>query len=57
MIPLAAGTLAMSSCNTFIGMGKDIQSLGSGMQNTAYKKSATAPPPVQEAVPAPQPAQ
>ncbi|MBT8044195.1 MAG: hypothetical protein KJO79_04520 [Verrucomicrobiae bacterium] len=52
LIVLSVSALAMSSCNTFIGMGKDIQTLGAGMQNTAYKKSATVPPPAQTA-PAP----
>lgn len=37
MVLVAAG-FAVSSCNTFIGMGRDIQSLGAGMQNTGHGK-------------------
>ena len=34
-----AGTvLVISSCNTFIGVGRDFESLGTGMQNKAYGK-------------------
>ena len=51
LIILGVSALAMGSCNTFIGMGKDIQSLGSGMQNSAYRKSGTVPPPAQTATP------
>jgi len=29
----------LSSCNTFIGMGRDIERLGEGMQNKADGKS------------------
>lgn len=37
---LATLTLfALSSCNTFIGMGRDIESLGEGMQNKADGKT------------------
>ncbi|MBK1792385.1 entericidin A/B family lipoprotein [Persicirhabdus sediminis] len=36
----ALACLATSSCNTFIGMGRDVQRLGQGVENTAYK---TAP--------------
>jgi len=38
LIVLAAAC-ALSSCNTFIGMGRDIQSVGSGMQNTGHGRS------------------
>ncbi len=30
---------AVSSCNTFIGMGRDIERLGEGMQNKADGKT------------------
>lgn len=33
LIVLAAASFALGSCNTFIGMGRDIQGLGRGMQN------------------------
>ena len=39
LILLAAGAVAFSSCNTFIGMGRDIQSMGAGMQNTGHGKT------------------
>lgn len=28
----------LSSCNTFVGMGRDFQRLGQGFENTAYGK-------------------
>jgi predicted small secreted protein len=37
-ILLAATALVTSSCNTFIGFGRDIEGLGSGMQNKAHGK-------------------
>jgi predicted small secreted protein len=36
-ITLAAATLLTSSCNTFIGMGRDFKLMGEGMENTANK--------------------
>jgi len=36
---LLATLLCLSSCNTFIGMGRDIERLGEGMQNKADGKS------------------
>ncbi|MGC6426839.1 MAG: entericidin [Akkermansiaceae bacterium] len=30
--------LLLSSCNTFVGMGRDAQRLGQGLENTAYGK-------------------
>lgn len=30
---LTIASLALSSCNTFIGAGRDLQKLGSGMEN------------------------
>ncbi|MEN8785649.1 MAG: entericidin [Akkermansiaceae bacterium] len=39
MIILALGSsLLLSSCNTFLGMGRDFQRLGQGLENTAYGK-------------------
>ena len=35
LILLSVAALAVSSCNTFIGAGRDIQSVGAGMQNKA----------------------
>lgn len=28
--------VTLSSCNTYIGLGKDLQKLGEGMENTGY---------------------
>ena len=36
---LLATLLCLSSCNTFIGVGRDIERLGEGMQNKADGKS------------------
>jgi predicted small secreted protein len=33
---LAAGSLALPACNTAIGMSRDIQALGVGMENVAH---------------------
>lgn len=39
MIAVALGSsLLLSSCNTFLGMGRDFQRLGQGLENTAYGK-------------------
>ncbi|MDA7881148.1 entericidin [Akkermansiaceae bacterium] len=39
MIAFAAvGSLLLSSCNTFVGMGRDFQRLGQGFENAAYGK-------------------
>jgi predicted small secreted protein len=39
MIAAAFGSsLLLSSCNTFLGMGRDFQRLGQGLENTAYGK-------------------
>jgi len=48
LIVLVAAACASSSCNTFIGAGRDIQTLGSGMQNKGHGKDwngQTAPAP------------
>lgn len=36
---LFVSLLSLSSCNTFIGMGRDIERLGEGMQNKADGKT------------------
>jgi len=33
-----AAALFLSSCNTFVGMGRDFQRLGQGFENTGYGK-------------------
>jgi len=33
-----SSSLLLSSCNTFLGMGRDFQRLGQGLENTAYGK-------------------
>ena len=40
LILLTGAALAVSSCNTFIGMGRDIEMLGSGMQTKAKGKGS-----------------
>lgn len=34
----ACAAFLLSSCNTFVGMGRDFQRLGQGLENTAYGK-------------------
>ncbi|BDS07254.1 hypothetical protein NT6N_22940 [Oceaniferula spumae] len=36
LIVLTIASLAFGSCNTFIGMGRDIQGVGRSMQNKGY---------------------
>ena len=36
---LLVSLLSLSSCNTFIGVGRDIEKLGEGMQNKAEGKT------------------
>ncbi|MDG1357308.1 MAG: entericidin [Akkermansiaceae bacterium] len=36
---LLVSLLSLSSCNTFIGLGRDIERLGEGMQNKADGKT------------------
>ena len=31
--------MGLSSCNTFIGMGRDMRQLGEGMENAANRKN------------------
>ena len=36
----AVASLFLSSCNTFVGMGRDFQRLGQGFENAAYGKKS-----------------
>ncbi|MDB4293952.1 MAG: hypothetical protein QNK83_05725 [Akkermansiaceae bacterium] len=38
LVVSVAAALFLSSCNTFVGMGRDFQRLGQGFENTAYGK-------------------
>ncbi len=35
----AVAALALSSCNTMIGLGRDFRQLGEGLENTAHGES------------------
>lgn len=37
----ALAFLFTTSCNTFIGMGRDLRQLGQGMENTAKKNNGS----------------
>lgn len=37
LIALAAAAVLSTSCNTFIGLGRDMRLAGEGMENTANK--------------------
>ena len=39
LISLVAATALTSSCNTFIGLGRDMRIAGEGMEKTANKTS------------------
>jgi predicted small secreted protein len=39
MITLAAAAILTSSCNTFIGLGRDMRLAGEGMEKSANKAS------------------
>jgi len=59
-LALSLVVLPLSSCNTYIGMGRDIQKLGQGIQNTGYgtgwdgnQQSAQQPPAQQAPVKTP----
>jgi predicted small secreted protein len=39
LITLAAVAVLTSSCNTFIGLGRDLRIAGEGMENSANKAS------------------
>ncbi|MFC5050617.1 hypothetical protein ACFPK9_08330 [Rubritalea spongiae] len=36
---LIIGLFGLSSCNTFVGVGRDFKSLGQGVENKAYGKT------------------
>ena len=38
LVVSAAAAFLLSSCNTFVGVGRDAQRLGQGVENTAYGK-------------------
>jgi len=59
LIVLAVAAFFVSSCNTFIGAARDIQSLGAGMQNTAQGRTwdGQPKPAPQQTATDPQPAQ
>lgn len=35
---IALFAAASSSCNTFLGLGRDLQQAGEGIENTVYKR-------------------
>ena len=35
----SAAALTLNSCNTFAGLGRDVKSLGTGVENKAYGKT------------------
>ena len=39
LITLAAAAVLSTSCNTFIGMGRDLRIAGEGMESSANKSS------------------
>ena len=41
LITLVAATALTSSCNTFIGLGRDMRLAGEGMEKTANKAGGT----------------
>ncbi|PQJ28433.1 hypothetical protein [Rubritalea profundi] len=53
----SAAALTLNSCNTFVGVGRDFKSLGSGVENTAYGKTWKGEPRTQNSKPQQQPAQ
>lgn len=53
MIVLAAVSLTFTSCNTFIGFGRDVQSLGSGIENRGNQ--TVTPPTTTQGVAQPNP--
>jgi predicted small secreted protein len=42
LMALAATALLISSCNTFIGLGRDMRIAGEGMEKTANKNTGAA---------------
>jgi predicted small secreted protein len=51
ILAIATTVCSLSSCNTFIGMGRDFQSLGNGMVNKGHGNTTATNPHV--AAPAP----
>lgn len=42
LIALAASAVLSSSCNTFIGLGRDMRIAGEGMEKTANKATGSS---------------
>jgi len=45
---LVLGALSLTSCNTFVGVSRDFQQFGKGLENKSYGKTwdgQTPPPP------------
>ncbi|MEO1858243.1 MAG: hypothetical protein ABGY95_12880 [Rubritalea sp.] len=53
----SAATLTLNSCNTFVGLGRDVKSLGTGVENKAYGKTWKGEPRTQKSQLQQQPAQ
>lgn len=53
LLSLASFAFIFGSCNTFIGMGRDIQSLGKGMVNKGHGQTWQGGQPAQSAPAAP----
>lgn len=39
LLLVSAAVLTLNSCNTFAGIGRDVKSLGNGVENKAYGKT------------------
>ncbi len=35
---LVLSALSLTSCNTFLGVGRDLQQAGEGIENTVYRR-------------------
>lgn len=44
IVLLTIPVLALSSCNTVVGLGRDIKSVGDGVENKAYGKQWNGTP-------------
>ena len=53
----SAAALTLNSCNTFVGVGRDVKSLGTGVENKAYGKTWKGEPRAQKSQRQQQPAQ
>lgn len=51
LIIASAAAITLSSCNTFVGIGRDFKSLGSGVENKAYGKTWKGEPRAQNSQP------